>query len=192
MSHKDHTPELGATNGIATLDGTTRVPVVQLPVMVGSGPSNAAGIVPAPGAVAGTTKFLREDATWQVPSGSGLPPATEATSTTTTTTNTATDTLISGMTLTPGAGNFLAHFTASADVNNANRVLYVSIYVGGSQIAASEIRISGTTATVPVAITKKVSPTGGQAVEVRWRLSSTGGSPTGTMYNRVLTLLQVQ
>lgn len=192
MSHKDHTPDLGVANGIATLDSGTKVPVVQLPVFVASGPSNAAGAVPAPGAVAGTTKFLREDATWQTPSGTGYAPATEATSTTTTTTNTATDSLVAGMTLTPGEGNYIAYFTASADVNNANRVLYFSIYVGGVQIAVSEVRISGVIATVPVAITKKVSPTAGQAVEVRWRLSSTGGSPTGTCYNRALTLLQVQ
>lgn len=35
-----------------------------LPVMVGSGSSHAAGIVPDPGATAGTTRFLREDGTW--------------------------------------------------------------------------------------------------------------------------------
>lgn len=36
-----------------------------------SGPAHAIGAVPDPGAVVGTTKFLREDATWAVPSGSG-------------------------------------------------------------------------------------------------------------------------
>lgn len=40
-------------------------------VMVASGASHAAGLAPDPGAVAGTTKFLREDATWQVPAGGG-------------------------------------------------------------------------------------------------------------------------
>jgi hypothetical protein len=39
----------------------------RLPAMVGSGVSHAAGIVPDPGAVAGTAKFLREDATWAAP-----------------------------------------------------------------------------------------------------------------------------
>ena len=34
-----------------------------------SGPGHAAGLVPDPGAVAGTTKFLREDGSWIVPSG---------------------------------------------------------------------------------------------------------------------------
>jgi hypothetical protein len=37
--------------------------------MVASGASHAAGIAPDPGVTAGTTHFLREDATWAVPSG---------------------------------------------------------------------------------------------------------------------------
>lgn len=37
------------------------------PVFVGSGSTHAAGIVPDPGASAGTTKYLREDGTWTVP-----------------------------------------------------------------------------------------------------------------------------
>lgn len=36
-----------------------------------SGAPHSTGIVPDPGAVAGTTKFLREDATWAVPAGGG-------------------------------------------------------------------------------------------------------------------------
>ncbi|HXI82122.1 MAG TPA: hypothetical protein VNM34_15045 [Verrucomicrobiae bacterium] len=39
-------------------------------VFVASGTNHAIGLVPDPGASAGTTKFLREDATWAVPSGS--------------------------------------------------------------------------------------------------------------------------
>lgn len=38
---------------------------------VASGASHRHGLVPDPGASAGATKFLREDATWVVPSGSG-------------------------------------------------------------------------------------------------------------------------
>jgi hypothetical protein len=40
-------------------------------VFVQSGASHAIGLVPDPGASAGTTKFLREDATWAVPAGGG-------------------------------------------------------------------------------------------------------------------------
>ncbi|QEQ94893.1 hypothetical protein pEaSNUABM56_00094 [Erwinia phage pEa_SNUABM_56] len=38
-------------------------------VMKASGTGHAAGLAPDPGATAGTTKFLREDATWAVPAG---------------------------------------------------------------------------------------------------------------------------
>lgn len=38
-------------------------------VMGASGSSHASGLVPDPGSTAGTTKFLREDGTWQVPAG---------------------------------------------------------------------------------------------------------------------------
>lgn len=43
-----------------------------IPDFVGSGASHANGGVPDPGAGAGTTKYLREDATWDVPAGSGM------------------------------------------------------------------------------------------------------------------------
>ncbi len=41
--------------------------------MVASGASHAHGLAPDPGATPGTTKFLREDATFAVPPGSGTP-----------------------------------------------------------------------------------------------------------------------
>lgn len=42
-----------------------------LPAFVASGPSHAKGAVPDPGATAGTTRYLCEDATFRVPPGSG-------------------------------------------------------------------------------------------------------------------------
>lgn len=50
----------GSSSGTNTGDQT---------VFHASGASHSAGIVPDPGSTAGTTKFLREDATWAVPSG---------------------------------------------------------------------------------------------------------------------------
>lgn len=44
---------------------------IAVPTFVASGGSHAGGAVPDPGSTAGTTKFLREDATWQVPGGGG-------------------------------------------------------------------------------------------------------------------------
>jgi hypothetical protein len=42
-----------------------------LPIFRASGSGHASGAVPDPGATAGTTRFLREDVTWAVPSGGG-------------------------------------------------------------------------------------------------------------------------
>lgn len=74
-----------ATQATATFvgnnTGSTAAPIAltaaqaaaMLPAFVASGAGHAAGLVPDPGVTAGTTKFLREDGTWQVPAGgSGL------------------------------------------------------------------------------------------------------------------------
>lgn len=50
-------------------DGTISVTGGGASVMKPSGTGHAAGLAPDPGATAGTTKFLREDATWAVPAG---------------------------------------------------------------------------------------------------------------------------
>jgi hypothetical protein len=55
-------------NGVVkrtALNTTAAATGADLPVMVASGASHSAGAVPDPGAVAGTTRYLREDATWQ-------------------------------------------------------------------------------------------------------------------------------
>lgn len=55
-------------------DANDLVPVANLPVLQASGSSHAAGIAPDPGSTAGTTHFLREDATWQVPTAANQQP----------------------------------------------------------------------------------------------------------------------
>ncbi len=40
-----------------------------VPAFIASGATHAPGAVPDPGATAGTTRYLREDATWDVPAG---------------------------------------------------------------------------------------------------------------------------
>jgi lysophospholipase L1-like esterase len=57
------------TVNATTLNGP--VSASQLPVFGASGSVHRQGVVPDPGAVAGTTRYLREDGTWAVPAGSG-------------------------------------------------------------------------------------------------------------------------
>lgn len=61
----------GPTSGSAAAPTFRAVVAADLPVFVASGSSHAAGAVPDPGSTSGSTKFLREDATWAVPSGGG-------------------------------------------------------------------------------------------------------------------------
>jgi hypothetical protein len=55
------------TVNATTLNGA--VGAAQLPLFGASGAAHARGAVPDPGTTAGTTRYLREDGTWSVPSG---------------------------------------------------------------------------------------------------------------------------
>ena len=55
-----------------TVTNPTANAVLTVPTFVASGSGHASGLVPDPGSSAGTTHFLREDATWALPSA---PPA---------------------------------------------------------------------------------------------------------------------
>ena len=59
----------GALNASSISSGT--VNAVRLPIFGASGPAHAPGVVPDPGASAGAARYLREDGSWTVPSGSG-------------------------------------------------------------------------------------------------------------------------
>jgi len=61
----------GPTTGSPAAPTFRAMVPADVPVMVASGASHASGAAPDPGVTAGTTKFLREDATWQVPAGGG-------------------------------------------------------------------------------------------------------------------------
>ena len=61
------------TLNASTVNGhfTGSVAASSLPLFGGSGSAHQQGAVPDPGASAGTTRFLREDGTWQAPAGGG-------------------------------------------------------------------------------------------------------------------------
>jgi hypothetical protein len=58
----------GALSGASISSGT--IAAARLPLFGPSGAGHAPGIVPDPGATAGSTRYLREDGTWTAPSGS--------------------------------------------------------------------------------------------------------------------------
>lgn len=108
-----------------------------------------------------------------------------------TTLATSTETLLGSMTLTPGAGDYLAVFSSSGD-GPSGAVLAYMLYVGGTKVAHTErtIEMESSIANTEfiVVIAAKVSPTAGQAVEVRWARQS--GSGTITSHERTLTLFK--
>ncbi|RQS84326.1 hypothetical protein [Burkholderia seminalis] len=62
---------IGPATGSAAAPTFRALVGTDLPVFGASGPGHAPGAVPDPGSTAGTTRFLREDGTFQVPPGSG-------------------------------------------------------------------------------------------------------------------------
>jgi hypothetical protein len=117
--------------------------------------------------------------------------SSQATATADDTTTSAADVAVSGMSVTPGAGDYLIWFSGSMEGNTATTTQYASIYVNGSQLAHTERRIF-TEASIPnnsFPVTAHAYVTGvgaGQAIEVRWRTS--GG--TATMHERTLVVAQ--
>jgi hypothetical protein len=69
----------GTVNGTSVNAGT--VAAAYLPLFGPSGTAHASGIVPDPGATAGSARFLREDGTWVAPSGGGSGTVTTVTGT---------------------------------------------------------------------------------------------------------------
>lgn len=59
----------GPSSGAAAAPTFRAIVPADVPVFVASGSGHAAGAVPDPGASAGTTRFLREDATFAMPTG---------------------------------------------------------------------------------------------------------------------------
>jgi hypothetical protein len=59
----------GTVSGASINSGT--IAAARLPLFGPSGSAHAPGIVPDPGAIAGSTRFLREDGVWMTPSGGG-------------------------------------------------------------------------------------------------------------------------
>lgn len=121
---------------------------------------------------------------------SSVPYSNEVTSTTLTTTTGTTDSLISGMTLTPPAGTYMVWFTGSIWNTTANnQTIYVSIYAGGTKVASSERTVSMKSANdrAGVACVARVTVNGAQTIEAQWRVL--GG--TANNQNRSLAIIQV-
>lgn len=89
------------------------------------------------------------------------------------TTGSAADVLVTGMSITPGAGTFLVSFGATGEGSAASTVWAISVYVGGVKI--HERRESGTDEHTAGA-TVRLTVLAGQAVEMRVRKHAGAGT----------------
>lgn len=115
--------------------------------------------------------------------------SSEATATAAATTTSTTDVLLTGMTLTPGAGTYLVMFsTTLLNSNNGAQRTAISLYANSVRIAASERYVgTGGGAYVGASTQAIITVSDGQAIEVRWRAA--GG--TSTSQKRTLTLVKL-
>ncbi len=105
------------------------------------------------------------------------------------TTVSATDVFVTDMSITPVAGVYEVVFSASLENSNAAGIMFVSIYSGGVQQAASEREIDapGSNESSDVTSIARVTVNGTQAIEARWR--RTAG--TAMMHERQLRIQAV-
>lgn len=100
-----------------------------------------------------------------------------------------TDTLITGMTLTPTAGTYMAYFVTSS-VNSANGTqrTFISLYFNGVQVNNSEVAVGGSGgAYIPSTNIGIIAANGTNAIEARARVA--GG--TTTFYEMQLILIRL-
>lgn len=112
---------------------------------------------------------------------------THVTATTNATTNSTTDVTMTSMTTTPAAGTYLVSFDSTVFNSKNNKTMTISIYSGGTQVAASVRQITTATTASHIGTQAIVTVNGAQAVDVRWHVSAN----TGTVNQRALTLIRV-
>ena len=147
-----------------------------------------------PGAAIDTTAIHSGDAAGGVLGGTYPNPRLNtfaATATGDITTASATDVLATTMTITPGAGTFLVFFSGSAEIDDNNESVEMSIYGNAVSVPASEVRSGPGLANqaMPFGTHALLTVGAGQAIEGRWRVSNVAA--TATMHERTLTALRV-
>jgi hypothetical protein len=118
-------------------------------------------------------------------------PVAQAISAINVTTESTSYVVATGMTITPGAGDYLVFFTSSIASSSNKKTVFVSLFKNGIQIPASEIKFltAASDAIAPV-VTSAYVPgiLAGETIDVRWKVSAN----TGTMYQRTLIAQKVK
>lgn len=107
-----------------------------------------------------------------------------------TSSNSTTYVQIASMTITPGAGTYIALFTADIGNTDGDEAFYLGVHANGVLVASGERRCEGFKDHVITSAihTQPITVSAGQAIDVKWK---TPISKTMCSYNRTLSLLQV-
>lgn len=161
--------------------GTTVIADVKNPVMF----IGEAVLGDTPGAP------LSTDANSQLISGISN---TEVSATADATTASTTDVVMTGMTITPVAGNYLVNFSTCVDHSAQSVAVVVSLYSGGTRkldtVRSPVPRFNGVganTLTPCLSINSVVTVNGSQAIAIEWKVAS----GTGTVHQRTLNIVRV-
>lgn len=148
------------------------------------------GAVPVAATLTAGTGIAITNAAGSITIASSISVINQATSLVDAITTSATEVLIPGMTITPGAGDYLIFFTGAVENTGFGDPVTISIYSNGSQIAASVIKCESFGGmSNPIGSNAYLTNLGaGQAIEVKWKVS--GG--TGTCHQRTLIVQKVK
>ena len=103
-------------------------------------------------------------------------------------TNSSSYTVVDGMAMTPGSGDYLVIFNGTVSNNTAGASTTVMIYAGGEDNLYSIGRVvHQDTTNHSVTTVAYITLTDEEVVDVRWRVSS----GQGTFKNRAMTLLRL-
>lgn len=152
---------------------------LNLPAFIGSGATHAPGVVPDPGATAGSTRFLREDGQWIVPAGGGGGGGGTVTSFSSTNPSALFTTLVGTATTTPALSFTLSNAGPHAFFGNCSGTTGAPNYcqpqygdIGGSAPIWNQ-NTTGNAATATLATTATSATTAAN-------LSGTPALPNGT------------
>jgi hypothetical protein len=185
-----NTVKAGPTSGGAAAPAYRALVGADLPVFVASGASHVKGAVPDPGSTTGTSKFLREDATWAVP-----PVATTSTNQLAAdVTMTSANTYYDGPSLTLTAGTYLlvGHVTCMITGNTGQ---YTAKLWDGTTVTDSAAQTqSSNTFPVSLSVCAVVTPTGSTTYKISVASGTAGGkilaaAPTNAAGNTASTLV---
>jgi len=198
LADNDHTQyqlrtEKGIANGYGSLDSSVQQPLTQLKTMVGAsaGSAGARGSVSQP--VAGQQGFvLLGNAVWTDPLSVFTGTQTfVAAAQDTVTTSSLTYVNVPDMSITPGAGIYIALFSASASMNKNSETVQCAIFANGVINPNTVRQLGGQANNIGnFKSTGAVTIAAGQTIDVRWLISSNAGGGQGTMIQRSLILLK--